>query len=210
MLGALALAWLLVGTARPEERFSADAVEAAYLYRITGYVGWPGALASEAQFTIDVLGDSAVADDLRQILAHHQINGHPAQVRTIERVADLGNAQLLYIGPQFTGDVRAAIASIADRPLLVVTDEEHGLDDGSAINFVEGGEHVRFEVSLVAAHRAGLSISSQLLSVALRVEGGHLGSGRDCNHDSLLGDSTPDCPGPMWARTAAVAAGTLR
>lgn len=202
MLGALALACLLLGTARSDERFSADAVKAAYLYRITGYVGWPQARPSDAPFTIDVLGDPAVADELRRILADHRINGHPARVRTIGLIRDVGDAQLVYLGPEFTGDVRAAIASIAGRPVLIVTDMEQGLDDGSAINFVEQGEHVRFEVSLIAAHRAGLSISSQLLSVALRVEGGHLGSGIGCGHVILTGGSAPDCPARVLVRSA--------
>jgi hypothetical protein len=202
MLGALALACLLLGTARSDDRFSANAVKAAYLYRITGYVGWPGGHPSDAPFTIAVLKDSAVADDLKQIFSDHQINGHPTLVRSIEQMRDLGDAQLLYIGPEFTGDVRAIIASVADRPVLVVTDEERGLDDGSAINFVEEGEHVRFEVSLIAAHRAGLSISSQLLSVALRVEGkGHIGSRSQCLQ-GLKGGSVADCVERRLVRSA--------
>ena len=41
---------------------------------------------------------------------------------------------------------------------------------GGVINFLEANRNVRFEVSLVAADRARLSIDSALLAVAARVE----------------------------------------
>jgi hypothetical protein len=40
------------------------------------------------------------------------------------------------------------------------------------LNFVTVDKRVRFEISLIAAERAGLRISSELLSVAIRVHGG--------------------------------------
>jgi len=52
-----------------------------------------------------------------------------------------------------------------------VTDEDHGLDEGSTVNFMLVDHRLRFEISLTAATRSGLKISSELLSVAARVEG---------------------------------------
>lgn len=210
LLGALGLVWLLCSPARADERFPAQAVKAAYLFRITGYVTWPRGLPSDAPFTIDVLGGPQVADDLKQLLPGHPIEGHPARVVVITRISQIRDAQMLYIGPQFTGDVHAAIVHGADRPLLIVTDEKHGLADGSTINFVQEGDHVRFEVSLAAAKRAGLSISSQLLSVALRVERAHLGSGTNCERIRTSGRVDFDCPARMVARSAGEEDGTIR
>jgi hypothetical protein len=53
----------------------------------------------------------------------------------------------------------------------LVTDDNGGLSDGSAINFLTIDRNVRFEISLSAAERWGLKISSELLSVAIRVQG---------------------------------------
>jgi hypothetical protein len=50
-------------------------------------------------------------------------------------------------------------------------DHPRGLDEGGVINFLIVDRRVRFEVSMNAAQRAGLRISSQLLSVAVRVRG---------------------------------------
>lgn len=172
--------------------------------------GRPRSLPADAPFTIDVLGDEPVADDLEQLLPDHPIDGHPAHVKAINRISQLGDAQILYIGPGYGGSVHAAIIASAGHPVLIVTDERHGLEDGGTINFVEDGEHVRFEVSLLAAARAGLSISSQLLSVALRVKGAHLGSGTYCERLALMGGVDFDCPARMLASSAGGEDGTLR
>ena len=52
-----------------------------------------------------------------------------------------------------------------------VTDEDDGLNQGSVLNFVTVNRRVRFEVSLTAADRLRLKISSELLAVAVRVRG---------------------------------------
>lgn len=210
LLGILAVACLICGIAPAQVRFSADAVKAAYLYRITSYVQWPATRRSGTSFTIDVLGDPDTAAKLARLLPDHMVHGHPARMRVITRISELGDAQMLYIGPDFGGSIRAAIAAVGDRPVLIVTDEQRGLADGSTINFVEGGQHVRFEVSLTAASRAKLNISSQLLSVAARVEGRNLGSGVDCQHGRLVNDAGFNCAERVWARWAVRAHGTLR
>jgi hypothetical protein len=87
---------------------------------------------------------------------------------------------MLYIGPGHADSLRALIAAVGSRPVLLVTDDEDGLAFGSALNFLKLDKRVRFEVSLTAADRSGLKISSELLSVATRVQGGRLRSGVFC------------------------------
>ena len=67
-------------------------------------------------------------------------------------------------------------AEAISRPILLVTDDEHGLDGGGVINFIEVDRNLRFEISLNAADRSGLKINSALLSVAARVERRPLGA----------------------------------
>jgi YfiR/HmsC-like len=156
--------------ARSATAYSEDAVKAAYLYRFTQYVEWPESAPAGTAFTIAVMGSPAVAAELRRLLPNHTIKNATAQVREISRVQDLGPAQMLYIGTPQTERVREAISVIAARPVLVVTDAEHGLLMGSVLNFVRLEHRVRFEVSLTAADRSQLRISAELLGVATRVQ----------------------------------------
>lgn len=194
MLGALLLLSMLCRTARADAAYSEDAVKAAYLYRFAGYVSWPGSQVASSPFIIDVIDEAGVAKELGRLLPNHPINGHPARVRVIARMADLGDAQMLYVGEGFAGNVKALTASLGERAILVVTDESEGLNDGGTINFIESdGGHVRFEVSLTSAARAGLQISSQLLSVAVRVKGGRLHSGANCSASHIIRELGPGC-----------------
>jgi hypothetical protein len=199
----LAIACLLaanLGSLRAAEPYSEDAVKAAYLYRFAGYVEWPPEAQSSSTFTIAVLGSGAVAAQLERLLPGHLIKGLPSQVRLIRGMHALGDAQMLYIGPGYPGNVRATIASIETRPILIVTDDERGLDQGGTINFLETDQRVRFEVSLLASARSHLTISSELLSVAARVQGGRLHSEASCPSVNFAGWSDLHCPVKVAAR----------
>jgi hypothetical protein len=151
---------------------SEDSVRAAYLYRFAGYVAWPDAGPADAPFVIDVMDSPSMARELRRILAAHSVNGRAAQVREIASLKEVGQAQILYVAAgraQLLRELRPAGRSA----LLLVTAEEGGLSTGSVINFLTVDRNVRFEVSLAAAERWGLKISSDLLGVAVRVQGGH-------------------------------------
>ena len=55
--------------------------------------------------------------------------------------------------------------------MLIVTESDDALQHGSIINFVIVDGQVRFEVSLDAARRRNIHLSSRLLSVAHTVVG---------------------------------------
>lgn len=167
-LVALALLIPVLAQAQSAERYSEDAVKAVFLYRFTGFIEWPPT-APSGDFSIAVLGADGVADALGHLLADRSIKDRPAHVRKIKRPEDVGEACVVYVGPNRAGDLKAIVAAAADRPILIVSSEEQGLAYGSMVNFILVDQHVRFEVSLSAANRAGLKISSDLLSVASRV-----------------------------------------
>ncbi len=154
------------------EQFSGDALKAAFLYRFPGYVHWPDE-SRNPLFTIAVLGADGVAGELERMLVDQLIKEKPARVRKISSVNELGDAQVLFIGSgQSSGAIKRAVMALEARPVLVVTDDSHGIDSGGTINFTQVERRIRFEISLMAAKRAGLTISSDLLSVALRIRGG--------------------------------------
>ncbi len=159
-------------TSEAEEPYSAASVEAVYLYRFAGYIEWPQEALAHPRFTIAVLGDDEVAEALSRVLTDRSVGGLPTSVRRARNARDVGDAQVVYIGEGYRGDMRALISSLAHRPVLVVTDEANALGAGSMVNFVIADGKVRFEVSLASATRAGLKISSQLLAVAVRVQTG--------------------------------------
>jgi hypothetical protein len=164
------LGLLTGGPARSSaETYTAEAVKAAFLYRFTGYVEWPGPTKAEP-FTIAVLDAQPVADALARLLPSQTVGGRPAYVRAISGLDELGSAEVLYVGRGPESRVARVARSLQSRPVLLVTDQPGALDRGSMLNFVIVDRRVRFEVSLAAANRAGLNLRAGLLSVAHRVE----------------------------------------
>jgi hypothetical protein len=159
----------LGSTAAYSAQFSVEAVKAAYLFRFAQYVEWADAPV-ETPFVFAVTGAEAVAVHLERLLAGMTVNGRSAKVRRVSRSQDLEGAQVLYIGADAFKGSRTLRASASRKPILIVTENEHGLDGGGVINFIEVDRNLRFEISLIAADRSGLKINSALLSVAARVE----------------------------------------
>lgn len=164
-------ALLATFTASAEDRYREDAVKAAFLYRFTGYVDWPREALAAPTFTIAVLAADPVAQELTRLLPGRAIKNLPTQIRIVRKAQEAADAQLLYVGSDYTGDLEEVTESLATRPVLVVTDRPDGLNAGSAINFLLVDQRVRFEIAMPAVVRCGLWVQPPLLAVAVRVRG---------------------------------------
>jgi hypothetical protein len=147
-------------------------IKAAFLYKFLSYVEWPAsAIADDATpIVIGVIGADDIADELRAIVAARTLNRHPIEVRTLGGAQPLpATLRVLFVGRD-DPPLLARLAPQSQRQaILLVTDFADGLDRGSVINLVVRDNHVRFEVSLDAAQRSGLKVSSRMLAVALAV-----------------------------------------
>ncbi|HEV7609598.1 MAG TPA: YfiR family protein [Steroidobacteraceae bacterium] len=150
-------------------QYSVEAVKAAYLFRFAQFVEWPE-VPADTPFVFAVNGAEDVAVHLERLVNGMTVNGRHATVRRVTRAQELEGAQVLFVGADAFNRTRALRSGAIKRPILVVTDDENGLDGGGVINFIEINRNLRFEISLNAADRSGLKINSALLSVAARVE----------------------------------------
>ncbi len=64
------------------------------------------------------------------------------------------------------------LGAVRDLPVLTVGDGSRFLKQGGAIGFLLENNRVRFDISINALQRSGLTASSKLLRVARSVEGG--------------------------------------
>lgn len=147
-------------------------VKAAFLYKFLGYADFPPQSFADgaAPLTIGVVGADDMAAELGRIASGRMVAGRTIAVRTL-REQDL--AQPLHL--LFVAGLDAARAGrqLRDSPaLLTVTECEGGLQLGSVINFTIVDERVRFDVSLDAAEKNNVKLSSRLLTVANRVQKG--------------------------------------
>lgn len=149
-------------------------VKAALLYRLTNYVEWPSSAfpAADAPFNIGIAGADLLAAELTEFAAGRRILNRALVVHRRSRTPDaMKQVQLLFVGRDESAQL-ASIIRAAPPTALIVTESEDGLRHGSVINFLVIDGQVRFEVSLEAAQRRNLRLSSRLLSVAHAVHTG--------------------------------------
>ena len=144
-------------------------VKAAFLYKFAAYVTWPTPPAPETPFTIGVLGDEHLAAELGRVVAGRTVEGHPVVVRQVAEIDSLTDLQMLFVSRARTSRLEAFAAQARESSTLTVSEAEGALALGSVINFVLSSGKVRFEISLGAARKSGLALSSRLLGVALSV-----------------------------------------
>lgn len=180
VLALCTLFWTQGPAAAPASAYADSEIKAAFLYRFAGYVQWPPAAMQAPRFVIAVLGADAVAASLERALATIRIKDRPGEVRRIEDIRDARQAHIVYIGANHAEELDALLPQLANRPVLVVTDGERGLDAGGMLNFRTVDKRVRFEVAPETAEQVGLSISADLLAVAMQVRRRDLRSDEMC------------------------------
>lgn len=153
-----------------QQAYEAEAIKAAFLYHFSTFVLWPEEDRTDGPFTIAVLGAEDIAAELEAYLPGRSIQGRPMRVERLESLDDLEDAAVLFIGRSENERLRRLLQRVAGRHMLVVTDARGALELGSMINFRLVDRRVRFEISLPAAERAGLELSSRLLSAAMFVD----------------------------------------
>ncbi len=151
-------------------------VKAAFLYKFLGYAEFPATSFADADapLVIGVAGSDELATELGRMVVGRNVNGRTIVVRAVKDNTALNELHLLFIAgdeARVTAFLRAPGPS-TQHALLTVTETERGLQLGSVINFKIVDDHVRFDVSLDAAGKNNIKLSSRLLTVAHVVQKG--------------------------------------
>lgn len=161
----VALSCMAVGADAPAANGVERGVKAAFLYKFLGYVEYP---QDTGPLVVGVLGADDIGAELARITTGRNVGGRAVTVRVLRDGDGLTGLHMLFVGadaPRGAALLRAA----EQQGVLTVTESDNGLQQGSVINFRLVEERVRFEVSLPAAEKNGLKLSSRLLSVAYHV-----------------------------------------
>jgi hypothetical protein len=144
-------------------------VKAAYLYDFGKFVAWPAKVAASDDFPICVLGQDPFGPTFDATIAGETINGKKVVVNRISKPQDALSCRILFISASEESQLKEILATIDKTSVLTVSDISQFTRRGGMIQFVTDANRVRFEVNVTTAERAGLTLSSQLLKVAINV-----------------------------------------
>ena len=145
-------------------------VKAVFLLNFTKFIEWPAAAFEfpESPVTICILGEDPFGDTINQIVGGEVVSGRKIAVQRIKRLPGPKSCQVLFWG----GSEAVPAKPLPDLGpgILTVGEGDSFMREGGMIGFIIDNRRVRFDVNQAAAERAGLKISSKLLSVARDVQ----------------------------------------
>jgi len=151
-------------------------VKAAFLYKFANFVEWPSDERT-SPLGICVLGQDPFGQALDSVVKGKSINGREFTIRRLKTRDAAGDCHILFIGASESRQLTPILTSLRGSPVLTVGDIAGFCENGGTINLVVSDKRVGLEINPTSAERAGLLLSSRLLSLARIVredsKGGH-------------------------------------
>ena len=147
-------------------------LKAAVVYNLAKFVEWPAeAMPATGAFTACVFGDDAAADALARIVKGRLIGGKAVNVVRVRIESPLKTCHLLYVPRGSSAQLATILAAVRDVPVLTISDIQNFVALGGVAElFVESGR-IRFNVNLDVARRSRVRFSSDVLALAVHVQG---------------------------------------
>jgi len=143
-------------------------IKAAFIYKFTNYIDWDQLPPNE--FIIGVVGSSPITGQLAEIAKTKTVRDKKIIVRQFNKAAEIGPCQILFISQNSLLPLSDILAKIPARGTLTISEKEGYAKKGTAINFVQVDNRLKFEANPKGITNAGLKASSQLLKLAIIVE----------------------------------------
>jgi len=152
------------------ESYDEHQLKAAITYNLAKFVKFPPEVFSaEADpFVICVLGRDDVVDGFKS-LEDRFLGTHPIHIVATDSYSACHESHVLYLSKMSSHDVEEVLVSVANAPILTVSDIDEFAILGGMINLVEIDNNIRFAINLDAANTANMHISSKLNSLAIEV-----------------------------------------
>ena len=138
-------------------------VLAAFALNFAKFTEWPQERLAEGQFTLCQLGGSERLTDALQALQERTVQGLRIHFQRVDSGREASRCMLLFAANRVPPPLPAGAA------VLTIGDEPGFAQHGGMIGLVRDGTRLRFEVNVGALRRAGLMLSSHVLSLAANV-----------------------------------------
>ena len=167
----LALLWLLASSLSALEAQelhpNETQIKAAYLYNFGKFV--TGVATGGSEYQICVLGKDPFGAVLDSTVSGERIDGKSIRVVRLSSAQGAASCNVLYISPSEAGRLTSILQATQRMNVLTVSDIPRFAERGGTIGLVNHEGKIRFEVNRASAQQRQLTLSSELLKVAIRV-----------------------------------------
>ena len=118
------------------------------------------------QYTVSILGNSQVYDELVNHTRNIHIKGLPIKVVQTTNVQDIDNPQMIFITEDMSHDLAEVVRKTSGLPLIVVSEREDLFRSGADISFVQYDTHAFLvNVNQQALEKRNVKISKALHNI---------------------------------------------
>lgn len=146
-------------------------VKAAYLYNFGKFVRWGAPGPDSDSFDICVLGKNPLGSALAATVSGEKIDGKGIVVRNIANLPAAAHCKILFVSSSEQSRLKSIFATARQSSSLTVSDIPGFAEGGGMIELVSQEGRIRFEVNVAAINDAGMTVSSELLKVAVKIIG---------------------------------------
>jgi hypothetical protein len=155
----------------PPREPSQSEVEAADLLNFGKFMRHSGDSVHNGTFDICILGRDTIGPTIDDLASKESIDHLSVRVPRIADVTNAKSCEIIFFSVSEDERIREDLALLAGNDALTVSDTSDFIQRGGMIQFVMVADHVRFSVNLTALNRSHLTLSSELLKVAVSVTG---------------------------------------
>jgi YfiR/HmsC-like len=155
--------------ARAQSQTAAEyEVKAAFLYNFAKFIDWPDSSFADpgAPFAICVLGVDPFGRTLDGVLEGKTIGNRRVTLSRLQDATQARKCQMLFVSSSESRRLPEIVERLRGANILLVAEFPGFAEAGGALQFIIEDNRVRFLINTDAAQRAGLRLSSKLLSVA--------------------------------------------
>lgn len=141
-------------------------IKVSFVYNFAKFVTWPN--VTNNPNTPLIICASAPPSFLAKmlLLKNRKINIRPLEVIALSD-AQAQNCNLIFFSESVNNlNKKSVLEAIATLPILTISDKPDFAQEGGMIGMKELNNRLRFDINLIAAKKAGLTISSQLAELA--------------------------------------------
>ena len=141
-------------------------VKISFIYNYAKFVTWPDAASDEAApLNFCIIGSQQLADGILQ-LNNKKVNARTIQVHSLNQDQPTHDCNIVFVSESESSRLDKKLSPLATLPILTISTIPHFVQAGGMIGLKVLDNRVRFDINLLAVQKVGLSIDSQLSSLA--------------------------------------------
>lgn len=147
--------------------YELDNVKANYLYLFTKYINWPDQIPADT-FTIGLVGDTKpMKSNLEAIVKNKKIKDKPVKIEIYEEVANVNNANLLFVGNMDATNLQGLLKTLQSKPILTIGNTT--LEDASFVHILltEIDSELKFQLNETELEAANLEVDQKLIDLSV-------------------------------------------